>query len=85
MKITVGSYFYNPAKDSHDEFHITLGDEDGEQIFPDTWSTLSFDAKYKKLRGYGDILSLRWAADRGHRPLETCMNTIRDIVEKDLT
>lgn len=65
MEIKVGSYFYNPAKESHDEFHITLTDKDGEEIFKDKWEGLSFTQRYNKLRGMGDLLSINWAVSEG--------------------
>jgi hypothetical protein len=85
MEIKVGSYFYNPAKESHDEFHITLTDKDGEEIFKDKWEGLSFTQRYNKLRGMGDLLSINWAVSRGHRPEQTAMEDIQRIIKEDLS
>ena len=85
MEIKVGSYFYNSAKDAHDEFHITLTEADGLEMFPDKWGGWKFPERYKKLRGMGDYLTLKWALSRGYRVAESAQEDLQRIITEDLS
>ena len=70
MKVTVGNYYHDEARDRQQEIHITLEDSDGEDMFKD-WASIPNAKKVEKLTALADIYTLTYAMARGYTQEES--------------
>lgn len=84
MEVKVGSYYNDPAREHHQEIHVTLTDEDGLSIWPREWGGWDFNTQFSKLTAMADVKSLQYAIDRGYIDTQHGTDRIKNIIIKYL-
>jgi hypothetical protein len=84
MQVTVGSYYEDKAKGTQREVHVSLNDEDGQQLFPN-WSELPVPKRASKLTAMADIMVLKYALERGYRAEDTVQDEVANLIKRELS
>lgn len=65
MNIEITSYYEDAASRNTQSITIGLSEEDGAEIFRNTWDSFELDTKFSLMTGYAGINIAKWAMKNG--------------------